>query len=355
MLSHLARLAMRPSRPAVAWPVAAALLAAAWALRAGIGPVLDGFPFITFFPAVVLATALCGLWPGIVVGVLAGLIAWHQFLPPFGSFDLTWPQGPIALLFYALIVVLDIGLIQGMRAALRRLGAERERSAALAIHQQDLFRELQHRVANNMQVVASLLALQARRVSTPEEARAALNEATERLRMLARLHRRLHDPAEAGRPAGPVLRELVHDLLAASGRSDIAVQDQGEPVLLSADVLATLALITVECATNTLKHGLADRPGTIGVALAATQGGGATLTVQDNGPGFPPGFDAQRNAGLGLRVVHALAAKLHARVEVGGGPGAVLRIVLPSSRGSAVAGPTDDPAHARAVSVSADH
>jgi two-component sensor histidine kinase len=331
MLSALARLALRKLDAPVAWALALGLLLAAWWLRAAIGPILDGFPFITFFPAVVLAAALCGLWPATVVSVLAGLIAWHQFLRPFGSFELEWPQGPIAMAFYVAIVALDIALIEGMRAALRRLAAEQERSAVLARQQEDLYRELQHRVANNMQVVASLLALQARRVQSPQDARDALEDATERLRMLARLHRRLHDPAEAGRPAGSVLRELVHDLVAAANRSDIAVVEEGEPVVLSADVLATVALVAVEAATNTLKHGLAGRPGTITIALVRERAGGITLTVRDDGVGFPDGFDVGASAGLGLRVVHALAAKLHAKLAAETESGAALRLHLPDT------------------------
>lgn len=73
-----------------------------------------GFPYLTFFPAVVVTTYLFGLRPGIVCAVLSGLVAWYCFIPPAHTFVLTW-HIVVALGFYAFVVALDIALINGLR------------------------------------------------------------------------------------------------------------------------------------------------------------------------------------------------------------------------------------------------
>lgn len=150
----------------------------------------SGFPYLTFFPAVILTTFMAGLWPGVVTAVLSGLAAWYFFIPPFDSFGLDGSVG-LALAFYAVVVAVDIALIHGMQVTLARLQEERGRTASLLEAQTIMFHELQHRVANNMQFVSALLDLQRRTVGhTPEGALAALEEAGRRLHTMAQVHRR---------------------------------------------------------------------------------------------------------------------------------------------------------------------
>jgi len=70
------------------------VLLAFW-LRSVIGDKLVGYPFITFFPVVVLTAFLGGTGPGVLCAVLSGLALWYFFIPPYQSFDLKWPGGPI--------------------------------------------------------------------------------------------------------------------------------------------------------------------------------------------------------------------------------------------------------------------
>ncbi len=136
-------------KPRLGELLAVGMFAGAWGLRAALDDVLPpGFPYLTFFPAVILTTYLCGLRPGITCAVLGGLAAWYQFLPPYGSFDLTGPTA-VALVFYAFIVAVDIALIHTMHVSGDRLRAERGVTAALYDQQRTMFQELQHRVANN--------------------------------------------------------------------------------------------------------------------------------------------------------------------------------------------------------------
>jgi signal transduction histidine kinase/CheY-like chemotaxis protein len=134
------------SRPWIGYPLAVGLSLAALWIRFAAGDLLVGFPFLTFFSAVVLSAFLGGLGPGVLAAVLGGLLSNYFLIPPEGDLRLTWPSGVIAMGFYVFTVTVIVGLIQGMiwaserqRAsdeALRRLNAElearvAERTAAL--------------------------------------------------------------------------------------------------------------------------------------------------------------------------------------------------------------------------------
>lgn len=136
---------------------------------------------------------------GTITAILSGVAAWYWFIPPAGF---TVDQGTaVALLFYAFITGTEVTLVHWMQRANRQALAEREANAHLAETQTLLFRELQHRVSNNLQMVAALLNLQRRRVKDAE-AREALDEAARRLGVVGRISRKLYDPAGATSRSG---------------------------------------------------------------------------------------------------------------------------------------------------------
>ena len=145
-MNFFAAAAVIRSRPWIGYPLAVGLSLAALWIRFAAGDLLVGFPFLTFFSAVVLSAFLGGLGPGVLAAVLGGLLSNYFLIPPEGDLRLTWPSGVIAMGFYVFTVTVIVGLIQGMiwaserqRAsdeALRRLNAElearvAERTAAL--------------------------------------------------------------------------------------------------------------------------------------------------------------------------------------------------------------------------------
>ena len=145
-MNFFAAAAVIRSRPWIGYPLAVGLSLAALWIRFAAGDLLVGFPFLTFFSAVVLSAFLGGLGPGVLAAVLGGLLSNYFLIPPEGDLRLTWPSGVIGMGFYVFTVTVIVGLIQGMiwaserqRAsdeALRRLNAElearvAERTAAL--------------------------------------------------------------------------------------------------------------------------------------------------------------------------------------------------------------------------------
>ncbi|PIK73664.1 ATPase, partial [Methylobacterium frigidaeris] len=113
------------ARPWLGDLVALGATAVALGVRLAVDDVLPpGFPYLTFFPAVILTTFFCGLRAGITCATLSGLFAWYFFLPPSMGFIVS-AQSALALAFYVFIVAVDIALIHIMHTASARLRRER--------------------------------------------------------------------------------------------------------------------------------------------------------------------------------------------------------------------------------------
>jgi two-component system, sensor histidine kinase PdtaS len=324
---QLERLPILTDRRMVAYAITLALCAAALWFRMVLDPFFPpGFPYLTFFPAVILSSFLFGRGPGIVAAILCGLMAWFFFIPPAFSFDLGHGT-PIALIFYVGVVTVDILLIHWMQRANTRLASERERSRALAERTELLFNELQHRVSNNLQMVAAMLTLQKR--SLPEgEGRRTLADAADKLHLIGRIQRQLYSTRGEQLPLDEFVIGLIRDLVAAAGQPGISHRVEARTALmLPPDGAIPLALILAEGVANAIEHGFADRAtGTIAVTLVR-DGDTLSLSVEDDGVGVSDRFDVERVDSLGLRIARSLAQRLGGRLEITPQqPGTVMRL-----------------------------
>ena len=120
-----------------------------------------GFPFLTFFPAVLLTSAFASVRAGVVVAIISGLASRYFFIAPMESLSLNGASA-VAMGFYTLVVLTEILLISAVKQSLLRLRAAQRRSADLATSSALMFSELQHRVSNNLATVAALAALAGR-------------------------------------------------------------------------------------------------------------------------------------------------------------------------------------------------
>jgi two-component sensor histidine kinase len=304
-----------------AYAAATLLCAVALLLRAAAAPILPaGHAYVSFFPAVALACFLFGARSGVYAALLCGAAAWYFFMPPTQTFSVS-PEVIVAMLFYTGVVAVDISLIRWMQRANYTLGLERERTRGLAETHALLFRELQHRVSNNLQVVAALLTLQRRSIAD-EGARKALDEASARLALVGKISRSLYDPAGQGQTIRAFLEMLGGELLEASGRGDIALfVEAPRDLTLEPDVTMPIALIFAEAVSNALEHGFAERhDGRIAVLLRTQSDGALTLVVADDGPGVPTGFDPVAGGSLGLKIATTLANQLGGRFTMKNAP-----------------------------------
>jgi two-component sensor histidine kinase len=194
-------------------------------------------------------------------------------------------------------------------------------------------REIHHRVKNNLQTVAALLRLQARRTAIPE-ARRALAESVRRVNSIALVHEAL-SVSVAERVD---LDELVDKVLPAIGDGATAdsrakVSRDGSFGTLPAALATPLVLVLTELVHNALAH--AFPPGEAGEVVVAAKRSAAALdvVVADDGRGMPPEFDLDASAGLGLQIVRTLLdseleSELQLRPRPGGGTEAVLSLPL---------------------------
>ncbi|WP_052134187.1 sensor histidine kinase [Sphingomonas sp. 37zxx] len=325
------RLPLLPDRSLLAVAATALLIAVSFALRVVADPVLPpGFPFVTFFPAVILASALFGTRMGVLAGVTCGLLAWYCFIGERYSFALSW-SGIVAMGFYSFVVITDVAIIHWMQRANRNLAHERELSRTLAETRELLFSELQHRVSNNLQVAAGLITLQKRQVRD-EDARAALDEAARRLGLIGRISRQLYDAGGSARRMRAFLEPLCNDVIEASGRPGICCNViVDDDAMLSPDAAIPLALIVAEAMANAIEHGFAGRDhGVIDVELSRDGKAQVQIEVRDDGHGLPDGFDIEASDSLGLRIARMLAGQLEGSFELVRGNGAIARLILPA-------------------------
>lgn len=329
----LERLPLGRDRPLIGYALSTLIVALATVLRLGAERWMPlGYPYVGFFPAVILSCFLFGSGPGVYAGLLCGLIAWYRFIPP--AYSLKFNAAVAAsLAFYALVMAMNLAIIDGMQRANARLAEERERNRGLAENRETLFRELQHRISNNLQMVASLLSLQRREVADPA-AQAALDEAARRLGTIGRLHRKLHDPEGGLLGLAPFLDQICRDLIDAAARDDLRCMVEVDPALvLDPDQAISVALIVAEAVSNAIEHGFAARRGgTIRVALDhPTQAGRPTLLIADDGVGLPEGFALENSRSLGLDIATTLARQIGGEFLLTRSPagGTEARLVLP--------------------------
>jgi len=165
-------------------------------------------------------------------------------------------------------------------------------------------REIHHRVKNNLQTVAALLRLQARRMTSPE-ARAALEEAMRRVATIAKVHETLSQTLDETVDFDDFIHRnlrLAADVAAASGKVR-TVMDGGFGLVPAEDATA-LALVLTELVTNAVEHGFADGAGGQVEVAARRDGDRLEVTVSDDGAGLPQGQGP--GTGLGTQIVQAL-------------------------------------------------
>ena len=200
-------------------------------------------------------------------------------------------------------VAADVAFVQSLAnvlsAALLRAGAESAKDKLLA-EKDLLMQEVHHRVKNSLQLVRTLLQLQAR--SATPEVKDKLDEAAQRIMTIAAVHQRLYESETVGSAiVGPYLTGLLGDMRAmlADAAAGRAIELAVEPIELLADQITPLGLIVTELVTNAAKYG----QGRISVAVSRTPYG-LEVSVADEGPGFA---DGALSTGLGMRLIRALA------------------------------------------------
>ncbi|MFN8193853.1 MAG: histidine kinase N-terminal domain-containing protein [Nocardioidaceae bacterium] len=195
-------------------------------------------------------------------------------------------------------------------------------------------REIHHRVKNNLQTVAALLRLQARRIDEPA-AKSALEEAVRRVGSIAIVHETLSHSAEGLVDFDEIadrLGRMVTEVSAMASR--VRVTREASFGHLPSETATALAMVLTEVLQNAVEHGYpgSDSTGQIVVTARRTRGR-LRVTVTDDGVGVPTGFDLEASTNLGLSIVRTLVeSELEGRLSVErtpGGPGTRVTVDVP--------------------------
>jgi two-component sensor histidine kinase len=215
---------------------------------------------------------------------------------------------------------------------IERKRAEEQIKASLA-EKELLLKEIHHRVKNNLQVISSLLNLQAGYVED-QAVREIFQESQHRVRSMALVHEKLYRSDDLARiDLAEYIRNLATFLFgsyrAASGR--ITLEVEADDVLLGIDAAVPCGLMLNELISNALKHAFPNgRSGLIQVQLRAADTQTLTLIIRDNGIGFPQEFDFNNTTSLGMQLVDTLVQQLDGTLEMQSLNGSEFKITFPN-------------------------
>ncbi len=203
-----------------------------------------------------------------------------------------------------------------VNAELRRRADENEQ----------LLKELQHRIKNNLQILTSLVHLQSRRVTNPA-ARDELSKVAQRINALNLVHEKLYatgqvDRIELGGYLGDIARSLIRLYEERAGA--VRLVTDAARIEVPPELAITLGLIANEFVTNSLKYAFGDGGGTLGIELKRQPDSGIRLLLWDDGKGMP----AAGRRGSGMDLIDALSRPIAREVEWQKAPGMRLRLVV---------------------------
>jgi two-component sensor histidine kinase len=173
-----------------------------------------------------------------------------------------------------------------------------------------LIKEIYHRTKNNMNVIISILRLQAKEMDD-ERLKEAFDVAVSRIMSMSMAHDRLYEADDLSSiELKDYIEDLARSIMAGQARpvDPPTLRVEAEAARVMIDTAITCGLVLNELLTNSLKHAFPrGRQGAISVSLRREGPGQLRLTVSDDGVGPPPGFDAERDGHLGLRLIRRLA------------------------------------------------
>jgi two-component system, sensor histidine kinase PdtaS len=203
----------------------------------------------------------------------------------------------------------DVCPVDALREALAREAILLDQKEAFVLEQQLLHKESDHRLLNGLQLVVSLLTLQSRAATNPEAAQ-QLSVAADRVANIERIHRRLHFHDGTHDVAfKQYMVEFCGDfsgMLAPDEAADRVIRVEGAEFSVPTSAAIPLGFIVNELITNAVKYG----KGVVCLRLGLRPGKGYSLTVSNDGPALPQGFDPAASKGLGMTIIKSFVRQI---------------------------------------------
>lgn len=216
-----------------------------------------------------------------------------------------------------------------------RKAAEARTAEALRL-KVTLIREVHHRVKNNLQIISSLIGLQARKARATDDL-SLFTELRQRIMAMTLVHEKLYESEElAAIEFGEYTRSLVTSLSASMGpRTDVELAVVAQHVELPLALAVPAGMIVSELATNIFKHAFVEgRPGRAVIEVTSTSGV-VYLTATDDGVGFPIDFTPSSGGSFGWELIHALVEQLDGQAEIDSTCGTRVRVQFPKGHDDA--------------------
>ncbi|QEE46166.1 DUF4118 domain-containing protein [Rhizobium sp. WL3] len=304
------------------------VFAIALAIRAWFDPVLPaGFPFLTFFPAVIICGFVFGLRQGLLVAVLSGLSAWYFFISP-GRFDFTIGT-LLAMGLYLFVVATDLTLVYLITRAYRQEITTREEIQRLAEQQEVMAQELDHRLKNIFATINAIISLSLKNASSADELAARLRDRLTALGRSNLLLRGLREGEDASLQS-VVFQALEPFAIVGTAR----FSSDGPRVPIGGQTVVVLSLILHELGTNAAKYGALSVPGghvALNWSIEASADTGEQLVViwrESGGPVPTPPLAGA--GGFGSTLMKRVIAGVRGQTEMTyPETGAMIRMTLP--------------------------
>jgi two-component sensor histidine kinase len=279
---------------------ATSLFAVAFALRWVLEPHLpQGFPFLTFFPAVIIVAFVYGLFPGVLIAGLSIVASWFAFIPG------TPAERLLPTLFFTTILAIDVGIIHVMHKALARVSQLHDRALMLADERELIVRELAHRINNLIANVSSLLGMAAR--GAPDVP-SLVERVRSRLGALGNVSSIFQKGL--GVRSSPLSEIITMATAPVTAKDQISIDAVIRSVEVSSADAASLSLIFHELATNAVKYGaLADPLGHVEVA-GRHEGDSFMMHWREIGRPSPLAGKAGAGTGFGSVLISRIATAL---------------------------------------------
>ncbi len=217
--------------------------------------------------------------------------------------------------------LIDIGGARYHQAIIRDISDRKRAEARImdALREKEvLLKEIHHRVKNNMQVISSLLRLQASKYPDPE-VREAFRESQGRIKSMALVHEKLYQTKDLSRiDFADYIKSLASSIFASHQLGErISLQLDLEKTFLAINAAVPCGLIVNELVLNALKHAFPNnRAGKITVELRENESGVIRLTVRDDGVGLAEGIEPDKSESLGFQIISLLAGQLDGRIDI---------------------------------------